>query len=188
MTLTPRFLLVLSLFQISLGLGWILGYVFLPPTIFCYERAAERSLAGEYRTVRPEGLNAESSIVLQPYDYFNKGQTAQLPVVSLHRESSLNSFAAYPPNPMDYTVLFRHLYEQGARNVYVMAPMAWEEEPDSIVKAAVAEKALPQCNLVCITGVDMKVAVGGYLQTLYDLKTEAVGGAMPGDGFYWMGA
>ena len=95
MTLTPRFLLVLSLFQISLGLGWILGYVFLPPTIFCYERAAERSLAGEYRTVRPEGLNAESSIVLQPYDYFNKGQTAQLPVVSLHRESSLNSFAAY---------------------------------------------------------------------------------------------
>lgn len=33
MTLTPRFLLVLSLFQISLGLGWILGYVFLPPTI-----------------------------------------------------------------------------------------------------------------------------------------------------------
>ena len=61
-------------------------------------------------------------------------------------------------------------------------------EKYGIVKAAVAEKALPKCNLVCITGVDMKVAVGGYLQTLYDLKTEAVGGAMPGDGFYWMGA
>ena len=61
-------------------------------------------------------------------------------------------------------------------------------EKYGIVKAAVAEKALPQCNLVCITGVDMKVAVSGYLQTLYDLKTEAVGGAMPGDGFYWMGA
>lgn len=137
MTLPPRFLLLLSLFQISLGIGWILGYVFIPPTVFCYERAAERSLAGEYRSVRPEGLNAESSIVLQPYDYFNKGQTSPLPVVSLHRESSLNSFAAYPPNPMDYTVLFRHLYEQGARNVYVMAPMAWDEEPDNIVKAAV---------------------------------------------------
>lgn len=61
MTLTPRFLLVLSLFQISLGLGWILGYVFLPPTIFCYERAAERSLAGEYRTVRPEGLKRKAA-------------------------------------------------------------------------------------------------------------------------------
>jgi len=134
---TPRFLLALSLFQISLGLGWILGYVFLPPTIFCYERVAERMLAGEYRNVRPEGLNTEGSIVLQPYDYFNKGQTAQLPVVSLHRESSLNSFAAYPPNPMDYTVLFRHLYEQGAKNVYAIAPMTWEEEPDNIVKSAV---------------------------------------------------
>ena len=57
-----------------------------------------------------------------------------------------------------------------------------------IVKAAVAEKALPGCNLVCITGQEMKTAVSGYLQTLYDLKSEAVGGAMPTDGFYWLGA
>ena len=61
-------------------------------------------------------------------------------------------------------------------------------EKYGIVKAAVAEKALPQCNLVCIIGVDMKVAVSGYLQTLYDLKPEAVGGTMPADAFYWMGA
>lgn len=61
-------------------------------------------------------------------------------------------------------------------------------EKYGIVKAAVAEKALPECNLVCITGTDMKSAVGGYLQTLYDLKPEAVGGAMPDDGFYWMDA
>lgn len=32
----------------------------------------------------------------------------------------------------------------------------------------------------------MKTAVSGYLQTLYDLKPETVGGAMPDDGFYWM--
>ncbi len=61
-------------------------------------------------------------------------------------------------------------------------------EKYGIVKAAVAEKALPQCNLVCITGMDMKVAVSGYLQTLYDLKPEAVGGTMPADAFFWMGA
>ena len=107
MTLPPKFLLILSLFQISLGLGWILGDVLPPPTIFCYDQAAEHLLAVEYRTDRPEGLNTENIIVLQPYDYFNKGQTAQLPVVSLHRESSLNSFASYPPNPKDNTVLFR---------------------------------------------------------------------------------
>ena len=59
-------------------------------------------------------------------------------------------------------------------------------EAQGIVKAAVAEKAIPYCSLVCITGADMKTAVSGYLQTLYDLKPETVGGAMPDDGFYWM--
>ena len=54
------------------------------------------------------------------------------------------------------------------------------------LRAAVAEKAIPYCSLVCITGADMKTAVSGYLQTLYDLKPETVGGAMPDDGFYWM--
>ena len=49
-----------------------------------------------------------------------------------------------------------------------------------------AEKAIPYGSLVCITGADMKTAVSGYLQTLYDLKPETVGGAMPDDGFYWM--
>ena len=137
MTLKPKFLLILSLFQLSLGLGWIFGYLLIPPTVFFYEQAAVRALQKEYHTVRTEGLNSESDIVLQPYEFFNKGQTAPLPVVSLHRESALNSFPTYPPNPMDYTVLFRHLYEQGARNVYAIAPMAWEEEPDNIVKSAV---------------------------------------------------
>ena len=59
-------------------------------------------------------------------------------------------------------------------------------EAQGVVKAAVAEKAIPYCSLVCITGADMKTAVSGYLQTLYDLKPETVGGAMPDDGFSWM--
>ncbi len=61
-------------------------------------------------------------------------------------------------------------------------------EQYGIVKAAVAEKAIPYCNLVCITGEEMEVAVGGYLQTIYGLNAEAVGGVMPGEDFYWMGA
>jgi NitT/TauT family transport system substrate-binding protein len=31
----------------------------------------------------------------------------------------------------------------------------------------------------------MKAAVSGYLQTLYDQNPAAVGGAMPGDDFYY---
>ena len=37
----------------------------------------------------------------------------------------------------------------------------------SIVDAAVAEKALPYCNIVCLTGADLLEALPGYLEVLY---------------------
>ena len=54
-----------------------------------------------------------------------------------------------------------------------------------IVEAAVAEKALPYCNIVCITGAEMKDKLSGYLQVLADADASSVGGAMPGDDFYY---
>lgn len=50
--------------------------------------------------------------------------------------------------------------------------------------AAIAEKAIPLCNVTCLTGDDMKQALSGYLQALFDLAPEAVGGSLPDDGFY----
>lgn len=58
-------------------------------------------------------------------------------------------------------------------------------EKYDIVKAPIAKIALPQCNLVSLTGSDMKQAVQGYLQTLFDQKPETVGGQMPEDSFYY---
>ena len=54
-----------------------------------------------------------------------------------------------------------------------------------IVTAEVAEKALPECNIVCITGADMKEQLSGYLAVLADQNAEAVGGTLPGDDFYY---
>lgn len=54
-----------------------------------------------------------------------------------------------------------------------------------IVAAAVAEKALPYCNIVCLTGNSMKDALSGYLQVLYDAEPGSVGGALPADDFYF---
>lgn len=54
-----------------------------------------------------------------------------------------------------------------------------------IVDAAVAEKALPYCNIVCITGGEMKEKLSGYLQVLLDGNPKSVGGAVPEDGFYY---
>lgn len=55
-----------------------------------------------------------------------------------------------------------------------------------IEKAPVAKKALPYCNIVCITGEDMKTALSGYLQVLFDQDPSSVGGAMPEDAFYYI--
>ena len=54
------------------------------------------------------------------------------------------------------------------------------------VKAPIAQKALPACNIVCIAGEDAAAILPGYLQTLYDLNPAAVGGALPGEDFYWV--
>lgn len=54
-----------------------------------------------------------------------------------------------------------------------------------IIDAAVAEKALPHCNIVCMTGDEMREALEGYLQTLFDADASSVGGKMPADDFYY---
>ncbi len=51
--------------------------------------------------------------------------------------------------------------------------------------AAVAETAIPYCNVTCVTGQDMKDMVAAYLQVLYDLEPSSVGGTLPGDEFYY---
>lgn len=56
-----------------------------------------------------------------------------------------------------------------------------------IEKAPIAQKALPYCNIVCITGDEMKDALSGYLSTLFEQNPAAVGGAMPAEDFYYTG-
>lgn len=54
-----------------------------------------------------------------------------------------------------------------------------------IESPAVAEKALPYCNIVCLTGQEMAGKLSGYLQVLAETNPESVGGALPGDAFYY---
>ena len=58
-------------------------------------------------------------------------------------------------------------------------------ESFDIVPAAVAQKAIPACNIVCIRGAEMKAALSGYLAVLADQNPESVGGAVPADDFYY---
>ena len=54
-----------------------------------------------------------------------------------------------------------------------------------IVDAAVAEKAIPFCNIVCITGEEMKQSLAEYLNILLELAPDSVGGSVPGEDFYF---
>ncbi len=54
-----------------------------------------------------------------------------------------------------------------------------------IESAAIAEKALPHCNIVCLTGQEMFEKLSGYLQVLAAAAPESVGGALPRDGFFY---
>ena len=55
-----------------------------------------------------------------------------------------------------------------------------------VAKAPIAEQALPYCNITCITGEDMKEALSGYLEVLYEQAPESVGGSLPDDAFYYI--
>ena len=55
-----------------------------------------------------------------------------------------------------------------------------------IVEAAIAEKAIPYCNIVCITGAEMVEMTTGYFQTLFDQNPKSMGGAMPGEDFFYL--
>ena len=55
-----------------------------------------------------------------------------------------------------------------------------------IVTEDVAVKAIPECNIVCITGEDMKEQLSGYLAVLKDANPESIGGELPGDDFYYI--
>jgi len=52
--------------------------------------------------------------------------------------------------------------------------------------AAIAAKAIPQCNLVCITGSDMAPAIDGYYNVLFEANPKSVGGSLPDDAFYYV--
>lgn len=54
-----------------------------------------------------------------------------------------------------------------------------------IGSAAIAEKAIDQCNIVCYRDEAMRTAAEAMLQVLFDANPKSVGGALPGDDFYY---
>lgn len=68
-------------------------------------------------------------------------------------------------------------------NANVRESAVWVEKFD-IFKAAVAEKAIPYCNITYIDGDEMQTAMEGYLNVLFEQNPKSIGGKLPDDSFY----
>ena len=61
------------------------------------------------------------------------------------------------------------------------------EETGVFTNGAVAAKAIPNCNVCFMAGEEMKTAMTRFCDILFDIEPASVGGAVPGEDFYWVG-
>lgn len=89
-------------------------------------------------------------------------------------------------NPAAVEAFMKH-YEESVKyvNENIEEAAALIEKYD-IVPAAVAVKALPNCNITFIAGDEMKQKLSGYLAVLFEQNPKSVGGALPSDDFYYI--
>ena len=59
------------------------------------------------------------------------------------------------------------------------------EQYGIVAKAPIATKAIPSCNLCCVTGDEIRPVLEPFFQVLLDANPKSIGGALPGDDFYF---
>ena len=53
------------------------------------------------------------------------------------------------------------------------------QETGIFAKAAVAAKAIPNCNICFIDGADMQSALAAFYEVMYSLAPDSIGGSIP---------
>lgn len=90
--------------------------------------------------------------------------------------------AAHPEEVATFLAEYEASINYVKTHVEEMAPLIKEYIG---VEEAVAKVAVPKCNLQFLSGAEMKAAVSGYLAVLYAQEPNSVGGAVPGNDFYY---
>lgn len=60
------------------------------------------------------------------------------------------------------------------------------EKFEIVPAAAIAKKAIPDANIVFITGEEMKTGLTGFFKVLFDFNPKSVGGKLPDDGIFYI--
>ncbi len=135
-------------------------------TAACMQNEALRvvlSMNEEWNKVQGEkGSNMVTGVTVVRKEFLQKNEEAVKAFLEKHKEST------------------RAIREDAEKGALLCV------EKGIVAKEAIAREAIPKCNITCITGGDMKQALAGYLQVLYEQAPEAVGGTLPGEDFYYL--
>ncbi len=88
----------------------------------------------------------------------------------------------HPEAVKDFLSLYETSINYTNNNVEEAAALSGKYE---IIAEGVAKKAIPNCHIVYMAGKEMKDALSGYLNVLYDANPKSVGGTLPADAFYY---
>ena len=83
------------------------------------------------------------------------------------------------------TFLKEHAESVNAINYDPDSGAALAVKAEIVAKEPIAKQAIPKCNIVCVTGGEMKTVLSGYLDVLADFDPAMVGGQTPADDFYY---
>ena len=146
------------------------------------EKRTDKSAIGFDSPVQSKSKRDVGTLFTQvePHDLLKFGIIPELvgrmPVITTLRSLSRDDLVRILVEPKNaLTKQYQKLLE--------MDGVALEIQPEAL--QAIAQKALPQCNIVYRVGDEMKADVNAYLKVLYDASPAAVGGKLPDANFYY---
>jgi acyl-coenzyme A synthetase/AMP-(fatty) acid ligase len=104
-------------------------------------------------------------------------------MISMSSKERVNDFLKAHPAAVT-TFIKEHGDSVVAANSDLDTTAALVVAQEIIGKEPVAKKAIPQCNIVFITGDEMKTTASGFYQVLFNADPQSVAGSIPDDGIY----
>ena len=124
-----------------------------------------------------EGLNIALNLN-DEWNTLNNGSMMVTGVMIVRKEFAENNKDAIDKFLAEYQASTQYI------NNNAEEASAWVEKRIG-VKAGIAKQAIPYCNITFIKGTEMKTALSGYLNVLFDQNANSIGGGMPDDAFYY---
>ena len=114
----------------------------------------------------------------EEWESINSDSTLVTAVIVVRKEFAENNEKAFQSFLKEYEVSVNFANTN-------VTECAEQLEKLDIMKAAIAKKAIPNCNVVLITGDEMENKVLSYLEVLHTADPKSVGGTLPDNSIFY---